>query len=201
MLKKQIFQIGIPTIFVGIILISLVTFVGTSNTAEMEGTNEMNSLNIPPVSGMYLTLTGENQGEIKGGVVVQGKENSILVLASTHSIISPRDAASGLPTGKRQHKPITITKLVDKASPLLAECITKNENILTWKLDFWRLSKAGAEQLYFTIELENAAVAGISQQATADGFTERVSFTYQKIIWTWVDGGITAQDDWEAPVV
>jgi type VI protein secretion system component Hcp len=30
---------------------------------------------------------------------------------------------------------------------------------------------------------------------------EHVSFTYQKIIWTYVDGGITAEDDWEAPVV
>jgi|ETNmetMinimDraft_22_1059887.scaffolds.fasta_scaffold00914_6 type VI secretion system Hcp family effector len=32
----------------------------------------------------------------------------------------PRDAASGLPTGKRQHKPISITKPVDKATPILA---------------------------------------------------------------------------------
>ena len=32
----------------------------------------------------------------------------------------PRDAASGLPTGKRQHKPISITKPVDKATPMLA---------------------------------------------------------------------------------
>jgi hypothetical protein len=28
-------------------------------------------------------------------------------------IVSPRDAASGLPTGKRQHKPITITQELD----------------------------------------------------------------------------------------
>ena len=27
---------------------------------------------------------------------------------------SPRDAASGLPTGKRQHKPVTVTKPIDK---------------------------------------------------------------------------------------
>jgi hypothetical protein len=28
---------------------------------------------------------------------------------TTHEIVSPRDAASGLPTGKRQHKPFVIT--------------------------------------------------------------------------------------------
>jgi type VI protein secretion system component Hcp len=30
-----------------------------------------------------------------------------------------RDAASGMATGKRQHKPLTITKEIDKSSPML----------------------------------------------------------------------------------
>jgi type VI secretion system Hcp family effector len=34
-------------------------------------------------------------------------------------IVSPRDAASGLPIGKRQHRPVTITKTLDKSSPEL----------------------------------------------------------------------------------
>ena len=29
---------------------------------------------------------------------------------------------------------------------------------------------------------------------------EEVGFTYEQITWTWNDGGITYQDDWEAPV-
>jgi hypothetical protein len=36
-------------------------------------------------------------------------------------IVSPRDAASGLPTGKRQHKPFVITMELDKSSPVLAK--------------------------------------------------------------------------------
>jgi hypothetical protein len=36
------------------------------------------------------------------------------------SIVSPRDAASGLPTGKRMHKPMVITKELDKSSPTTA---------------------------------------------------------------------------------
>ena len=35
------------------------------------------------------------------------------------NIVSPRDAASGLPTGKRQHKPIRIMKRIDQTTPLL----------------------------------------------------------------------------------
>lgn len=38
-----------------------------------------------------------------------------------------RDAASGLPTGKRQHKPIQITKQVDKSSPLIMSALVNNE--------------------------------------------------------------------------
>jgi hypothetical protein len=34
-------------------------------------------------------------------------------------VVSPRDAASGLPTGKRMHKPFIITKELDKSTPLL----------------------------------------------------------------------------------
>jgi type VI secretion system secreted protein Hcp len=28
-----------------------------------------------------------------------------------------------------------------------------------------------------------------------------IAFTYQKIEWTWTNGGITASDDWESPAV
>ena len=29
---------------------------------------------------------------------------------------------------------------------------------------------------------------------------EEIAFTYQKIIWTWIQGGISAEDDWETPL-
>lgn len=37
-------------------------------------------------------------------------------VALSHSISGPRDSASGLATGKRMHKPMTITKELDKRS-------------------------------------------------------------------------------------
>ena len=46
------------------------------------------------------------------------------------------------------------------------------------------------------MKLTNASVADDEQH----GNYETIAFTYQKIEWTWVDGGITAEDDWEAPV-
>lgn len=37
-----------------------------------------------------------------------GREDQIKVLATSHEITSPRDTATGLPTGRRRHKPLMI---------------------------------------------------------------------------------------------
>ena len=162
----------------------------------------------------YLRLTGQKTGDIKGSVTQKGRENSIMVIAVSHEITSPRDAASGLPTGKRQHKPFVITKELDMSSPLLYNVLVNNENITKWELQFWtpQLSAAtgvGAEKQHYTVKLTNANIASIhfrmlnnkNPELTRYAEYEEVSFTYQKIEWTWVDGGIMAMDDWEAPNV
>ena len=154
----------------------------------------------------YLTLRGADQGEIQGSVTQAGRENSIEVHAWSHEVISPRDAASGLPTGKRQHKPLTITKTIDKSTPKLMNALTNNETISEFHLKCWQPSSTGAEIQHYTIELVNANIAGIRQEMLNNKYPENmqhqerehISFTYQKITWTWVEGGVTAEDDWEA---
>lgn len=156
----------------------------------------------------YLTLTGETQGEIKGSVTQAGREDNMEVYGWSHEVLSPRDAASGLPTGKRQHKPIVLIKPIDKASPLLMNMLVNNENITDWALRCWRPSREGKEFQYYTVELVNASVSSIQVEQLNNKYPENmrhelrehVSFVYQKIIWTWEDGGITAEDDWESPV-
>lgn len=161
----------------------------------------------------YLRMKGQKQGEIKGSITQKGREGTMMVIAYSHEIVSPRDPASGLPTGKRMHKPLMIMKELDKATPLLYNILCHNENIPTWKLQFWTpqikaMSGAGAEVQHYTIELENANIASIEQHMlnnkdpllTKYVEYEKIFFTYQKITWTWMDGGITAIDDWEAPV-
>jgi type VI secretion system secreted protein Hcp len=156
----------------------------------------------------YLKLKGETTGEIKGSVTQAGREDSIMVIAFEHEIKSPRDAASGMPTGKRQHKPIIITKEIDKSTPLLYTLLVGNENITEWELQFWQPSASGKEVQHFKIALTNASISSISSEMLNNKYPENmqhkerehISFTYQKIEWTWTDGGITAEDDWESPV-
>ncbi len=156
----------------------------------------------------YLTIKGQKQGQINGGVTAKGHENTILVHAFSNEIISPRDAASGLPSGKSQHEPITILKEIDKSSVPLWTALVNNENLTTWQLQFFAPDLKGMEQEIYTITLTNASIASITQsmldnEIPADAalpLQEEVAFTYQKITWSWTNPPLTAQDDWEAPI-
>lgn len=50
---------------------------------------------------------------------VAGPGLPFIVVGLTAPVVSPRDAASGLPTGKRMHQPFVITKTLDKSSPII----------------------------------------------------------------------------------
>ncbi len=162
----------------------------------------------------YLRLKGQKSGDIKGSVTQKGREGKIMVIAVNHEIVAPRDPASGLPTGKRMHRPFTITKELDKSSPLLYNMMINNENILEFELQFWtpQLKAAtgiGAEVQHYTIKLTNATISDIrfimdnnkNPDLMKYAEHEEISFTYQKIQWIWNDGNVSAADDWSTPVV
>jgi type VI secretion system secreted protein Hcp len=155
-------------------------------------------------SNAYLKLKGQKQGQIKGSATERGREDSIVVIAVTHEVSSPRDAASGQASGKRMHKPFIITKELDRSSPQLYAALVNNENLLEWTLQFFRPDRTGAEKQNYTVKLTNASIASIqfvmpntkdSELAKLTEY-EQVGFTYEKIEWTWVDGGVTAVDTW-----
>ncbi|HSN97677.1 MAG TPA: type VI secretion system tube protein TssD [Candidatus Nanopelagicales bacterium] len=155
----------------------------------------------------YLKLVAARQGPVLGSVTQKGREGSIMVIAASHAIVGPRDPVSGRPTGKRMHKPFVITKEVDRSSPLLYSILCNNENVASFELQFYTPDRTGIERQHFTVRLTNANISGIDYRMshTNNPYTaklplrEEVSFTYQRISWTWSDGNITAEDDWETP--
>ena len=200
-MQSKYYKFLIPTVMLLVSITMLFTFTGLAKPASVENSDNVDALDA--TSGYYilLTLKGQKQGAIKGDSKVQ--TDAIDVLGFSHSIVSPRDAASGLPTGKRQHKPLTITKEIDKSTPLLFNVLTTNENLPEFKLEFYRPSPTGATEMYYTIELVNANIASISsfQSSSSSLPREHISFVYEKIIWTWTEGGITVEDDWASPNV
>lgn len=153
----------------------------------------------------YLTLSGTRHGPILGSVTQKGREGSIEVIAFLHEIVAPRDPTNGRPTGKRMHKPFSITKQLDRSSPILYDVLTHNENLTEVVLKLFRPNAAGVERHAFTVRLVNATIASMQMRLlnvkhprhSKMPELEEVSFAYQRIEWTWVDGGITADDDWE----
>jgi type VI secretion system secreted protein Hcp len=160
-------------------------------------------------AAMYLTMKAEKHGEVKGGTTEKGQENKIKVYGVLHGIISPRDPGSGLPTGKRRHGQLQISLGLDKAIPILYSILCANENVKTWKLEYWSAVHKGSSStatgtghaMIYSISLTSANICNLETITTVNGVLMfLVGFTYLKIEWKWEDGGIIAQDDWEAPV-
>jgi type VI secretion system secreted protein Hcp len=149
----------------------------------------------------YLTLTGKAQGAIKGNVTAKGREGAIALLSVDYEISSSFDPTTGMATGKRQHKPIVVTKAVDETSPSLLKALVTNEVLTTVKIDFWRQAPETTAP-YFSITLTNAIVSDVTLKSSADeatSETEQLRFVYQSIVWTWTPSGMSARDDWNAP--
>lgn len=155
----------------------------------------------------HLTLTGEKQGKIDGSCELQGRENTILVFSMNHDIHMPKDPHSGLPTGKRVHGPLTIVKEFDKSSPKMYQALCTGEHLKDVTIKWYRITKQGTEEHYFTTKLEDAIVVSIKPYMpnTLLGenepyrHMEEVAFTYRKIKWTWEPNGIEAEDSWSVP--
>lgn len=156
----------------------------------------------------YMKVTGYGQGEIKGDCSQEGemRKDMILVYDINHTIELPRDRLTGAPTGQRIHLPLTITKHFDKASPLLYQALCSGEKCDV-ELYFFHITEKGTEEHYFTISLTEAII--VEMQAYKPMVfmpenkpyhdMEKVSFTYSKIIWSYVVDGIESEDAWKAP--
>jgi type VI secretion system secreted protein Hcp len=152
----------------------------------------------------YLKLTGETQGEIRGSTELAGREGAITVIAFEHEVVSPHDVATGLLTGRHQHRVLTVTKEIDRSSPQLMQILVRNETITGWELRFWQPSMSGKEEQFYTIRLEDASITGIKQEMLNNKYPENmpqkerehISFCYRKITWTSEEARISTQDDW-----
>jgi hypothetical protein len=110
------------------------------------------------------------------------------------------DVASGLPTGKRQHKPVTISKSMDKSSPKLAEGrvaapgaaepaalllpAVQRVREAAARVPAWRGCAVG--QHIATASLREGATgrtARVLDARVTECGAEQVGFTFSKVIW------------------
>jgi type VI secretion system secreted protein Hcp len=128
------------------------------------------------VPGFNLTIEGTRQGLFPGG-----KGGAIPGVRFAYGVIAPRDASTGMLSGRRVHSPVVVTKLVGTASPQLLQALITNESLKSVVVDL-----PGDEGgIGYTVKLGNAAITEIRQRSeTADGrfvLLEDVSFVFQSI--------------------
>ncbi len=159
----------------------------------------------------YVTIEGTKQGAFKGESPRAAHSAKIPGLSYDHTIVSPRDVATGMPSGKRQHGPITITKEWGPSSPQLFSALVANEVLKSVLFEFYKTTPEGVEEIYHKITLTEATVSKIhyttgtgesassaKTQATYDTHElEEISFTYQKIEVESTIGSTMASDSWK----
>ncbi len=161
----------------------------------------------------YVTIEGTKQGRFKGESIREAAKDKIAGLAFQSEVLSPRDLATGMTLGKRQHKPIVFTKEWGASSPQLFQALVTNEVLKSVKFEFMKTNANGEEYAFHTITLTNATISDIKSYTLGTGLdvssakrtpaadarqVEDVSLTFQKIEIENRDGKTTALDDWRA---
>ena len=135
-----------------------------------------------------LSVTGTVQGAITGG---DGAATLMDVRSFNASVTSPRDLASGQASGRRQYKPLVVTKKMDAATPLLHKALATNETLPSVVLVIYRPGTTTPDE---TITLTNATVSEIGNSDSGAGDAlplETLSFTFQTIKYEFSFGGVT----------
>lgn len=158
----------------------------------------------------YLTITGTRQGLITADVLSEeaagslhqpAHKDQILVQGFEHRIHVPPGN-----NGKRVHLPLTITKAIDKSSPLLVNALATGESLKECLLEIFSIAETGGLELLYSIKFRDAIVQAIDlvmphcNEVSTAHYThlERVSFTYRRANWHHVPGNTFASDSWES---
>lgn len=151
---------------------------------------------------MWLTLQGQTQGMISAGCTsidsIGNKSqsahcNQIMVMAINHGMSRTQNV---------NHQCLTFIKPVDKSSSLLGKSITDNET-LSCEFSFYRTSRAGLNECYYTLKLINARISSIHLQVphtiddSAGQPEEIVELSYESIAWEHLIAGTSAYSIWD----
>lgn len=145
------------------------------------GRRAMNAAAAPPRVTLFVKVVGKKQGTFKPDVTAKGHADMMLASAFDYGLVSPRDPATGQGTGRRQHRPVVITKEWGPSMPQFLQAAATSEILTKVTMEFWDTDKTGAQRLHFVVTLTDAGVSEVRQRLANDLLTEDLSFTFRKI--------------------
>jgi type VI secretion system secreted protein Hcp len=153
----------------------------------------------------FVSIEGSRQGKFKGEATEARRTDWIVGLGFHYEVTSPRDVATGMATGQRQHHPIVVTKEWGAASPQLFQALVTNEVLKSVLFEFVGVDRSGMEVVYHTIRLTDASITNIEQyihfnaaghqNADDQRALEDVAFVFRRIEIENKDGKTLAVDD------
>lgn len=143
-------------------------------------------------------------------MTITGILNPVQILGFRFAVQSPRDAATGMASGKRQWKPVVVAMPWTKSSPQLYTFLHSSALLdeVTYQYDDDWISLSDAQivnisprsggRMSVTFEYGGAeAGKGAAGRTLTDSMElERVAFTFQKIQVGSSGGGAAFKDDW-----
>ncbi len=129
-------------------------------------------ISVAPAHGAFMQIQG-----VSGSSTDAAHASWIPVVSFSYSVQSPRDASSGLATGKRQHEPFVVTKQTDKSSPVLFRAASAGRVFPQVVLEF--LTRDGSKK--YSITLGKAVVSSVKTSSGGDRPSESVSFNFETI--------------------
>lgn len=156
-------------------------------------------------NAFYVSINGETQGQIKGDVEQEGREDTIRGYSFTNSSTIPRHVDTGQPSGTRTHHPVSFSKHVDAASPLLWQAMTTGERLDEVTFDFYKIDPKGENTNYYSVTLRNAIIVEMQTElmdtagatgTQAEDIREHLNMTFQEIEWEHKEAGAMTSDSW-----
>ncbi len=107
-------------------------------------------------------------GQVIGQLTVPSLgTGSMPIVGFATGTISPRDPATGLATGKRQHKPVTIRRAIDGWDPAVLTKVAQGSAFPTVIVELQRPDANGAMQTYATYTYTNAVPSSVEDSGAA----------------------------------
>jgi type VI secretion system Hcp family effector len=123
--------------------------------------------------------------------------DKIMVLSLVHQMFNLENSKAAT------HQPVVIAKNIDKSTPLLAQALA-NRDLVNCEIDFYRVSKAGGQEKFFTVKLKDCVIADITMvmpDTTSENDAEpheTVAIRYRDISWNHHLASTSAQTSWNA---
>ncbi len=153
-----------------------------------------------------ISAEGTKQGKFKGESSRSKFTDRAEIAGYLQEVTSPRDAASGMASGKRTHLPLMVLKQSGASSPQFFQALTNGEVLKTVTIDFYKIDGGSTELNYYTVTLTNATVSGYKQfigplenekfNPANNILYDEIKFTFQKIMIEDKISKTMTVDDW-----